>query len=962
MKTKMKKRLFSILLCLVMLTGLMPTTSFAQSGTGAENNPYVATTYAQLKELMANAPTDGTVRYIRLGNNITSEDINNDYSLTLVKEDQKVVLDLAGYTITRKSSITVDRAVIRAKEGKLTINDSVGTGGVCAKGKIPSAIGMTSTDPITFDTGTIVINGGTYTAEYSLGQGAYIESGNLYIAGGTFKGVYGLYAQCGQTYIYGGKFYTTETGGAALSLAVDQTIEVYNLTAYGKVISNSAKGDLWAYISKGNVYIDNVKQSKKLTNIFAGNVIRIETDIVDEINITIPTPVVGNTLETSADVPFGAGYEIVTENGEQVLSWFKGDKFAAGTIERLTEYKLRVYVKVTDVPFVDICAKVNGQPAKLEFKLESMEGDRYYWIEYTFPATEDNRISSVNVDIPVPVAGSKAIAGVIDKSDKYNVSVGWSSVADGSALNDYNGKTFAAGKTYYADVYLNSEDPYIFADGAIVFVNDKEYKATWTVGESYKKYAAVYDVPFTVSGSETYTVSFNANGGTGVIADETEQLGGYVLPECTFIAPTGMRFKCWAEGSAGGKQYSSGYEYDVQSNVTFYAVWEKNAHTCVFNQETDKTEFLKTAADCTHDAVYYKSCTCTAISDTETFTKNGTALGHKWPEAGKWSKDTERHWYECERCHDKKDAAVHNYGNDNVCDTCKYDKAVIHKHNLTLFNKKDATCTEYGNDAYYTCDGCDKWFKDAAGSVEIKDKTSVILKAKGHTAEWKTNETGHWKECECGYKAAIASHAIGDWVTGKKATAAADGIMNRECTACHYVMETAKISHIAGVKPGAVKYTYSGSVKTPSVKVTDADGNVLVKDTDYSVAYPTGRKAVGKYTVKIVFKGNYEGTKSFSFTIKPKTAKIKSLTAGSRKLTVKAATKVSATGGTVYQIAYKQKGTSTWKYTTTTSYYKTIKSLKKGKQYYVKMRAYRKSGTTRYYGSWSTVKLSKAVK
>lgn len=236
----------------------------------------------------------------------------------------------------------------------------------------------------------------------------------------------------------------------------------------------------------------------------------------------------------------------------------------------------------------------------------------------------------------------------------------------------------------------------------------------------------------------------------------------------------------------------------------------------------------------------------------------------------------------------------------------------------------------------------------------------------GHThsygSEWKTDADKHWHECSCGAKTEEAAHTASDWITDIPATVTTDGKKHKECTECGYVMETAKIPHIAGVISGAAKYTYSGSVKTPSVKVTDADGNVLVKDTDYSVAYPTGRKAVGKYTVKIVFKGNYEGTKSFSFTIKPKTAKIKSITATSRKLTVKAATKVSATGGTVYQIAYKQKGTSTWKYTTTTSYYKTIKSLKKGKQYYVKMRAYRKSGTTKYYGSWSTVKLSKAVK
>lgn len=46
----------------------------------------------------------------------------------------------------------------------------------------------------------------------------------------------------------------------------------------------------------------------------------------------------------------------------------------------------------------------------------------------------------------------------------------------------------------------------------------------------------------------TYTVTFNANGGAGSMLDETEQLGGYVLPECTFTEPTGKQFKCWAEG------------------------------------------------------------------------------------------------------------------------------------------------------------------------------------------------------------------------------------------------------------------------------------------------------------------------------------------------------------------------------------------------------------------------------
>ena len=60
-----------------------------------------------------------------------------------------------------------------------------------------------------------------------------------------------------------------------------------------------------------------------------------------------------------------------------------------------------------------------------------------------------------------------------------------------------------------------------------------------------------------------------------------------------------------------------------------------------------------------------------------------------------------------------------------------------HTHTLTLVSAKDSTCTEAGNKAYYTCDGCDKWFEDAAGTIEITNHNSVVLPAKGHTvSDW----------------------------------------------------------------------------------------------------------------------------------------------------------------------------------------------------------------------------------
>ena len=375
-----------------------------------------------------------------------------------------------------------------------------------------------------------------------------------------------------------------------------------------------------------------------------------------------------------------------------------------------------------------------------------------------------------------------------------------------------------------------------------------------------------------------YTVRFNANGGGGTMADVTGVSGSYTLPSCGFTEPEGKQFKGWSTSADGS--VISGTTYEVNSDTTFYAIWESkeysvivtdgkatigagseiskaaqgttitltaNAapdgkvfdkwvvesgnttledansetttfimpdsevsvkatytipHTHTYDQEIQKPETLKSAADCTNDAVYFKSCSCGEISTTETFTAAGTQLGHAW--ASDWSKDTDNHWKECSRCHEKKDEAAHDYGSDNICDTCGYDKTVPHTHNLTLVPAKAPTCTEKGNTAYYTCDGCDKWFEDATGASEITDKTSVILAATGHSAsDWKSDNTDHWKECTvvgCGViiEGSKAAHTAGEWIIDTPATATTSGSKHKECTVCGYTMATETIPATGG--------------------------------------------------------------------------------------------------------------------------------------------------------------------
>ncbi len=60
---------------------------------------------------------------------------------------------------------------------------------------------------------------------------------------------------------------------------------------------------------------------------------------------------------------------------------------------------------------------------------------------------------------------------------------------------------------------------------------------------------------------------------------------------------------------------------------------------------------------------------------------------------------------------------------------------------------------------------------------------------------------------------------------------------------------------------------YTGLVFNPSVTVKNASGQKLVKNTDYTISIPSGRKEPGTYTYVITGKGSYTGTVKKVFTI-----------------------------------------------------------------------------------------------
>lgn len=86
------------------------------------------------------------------------------------------------------------------------------------------------------------------------------------------------------------------------------------------------------------------------------------------------------------------------------------------------------------------------------------------------------------------------------------------------------------------------------------------------------------------------------------------------------------------------------------------------------------------------------------------------ALDHAY--ADEWSKDENDHWYECSRCHDKKDEQKHVPGDPatdetaQLCTECQYVIAPARGHDLVHHEAQAATCTEIGWDAYVTCNTC----------------------------------------------------------------------------------------------------------------------------------------------------------------------------------------------------------------------------------------------------------------
>lgn len=90
-------------------------------------------------------------------------------------------------------------------------------------------------------------------------------------------------------------------------------------------------------------------------------------------------------------------------------------------------------------------------------------------------------------------------------------------------------------------------------------------------------------VSFSIPALASYTVSYNANGGTGAPSNQTKWYGKNITLSSTKPTRDGYSFQGWATSASGGVSYAPGASYTGNSNLTLYAVWKANTYTVSYN-------------------------------------------------------------------------------------------------------------------------------------------------------------------------------------------------------------------------------------------------------------------------------------------------------------------------------------------------------------------------------------------
>ncbi len=136
------------------------------------------------------------------------------------------------------------------------------------------------------------------------------------------------------------------------------------------------------------------------------------------------------------------------------------------------------------------------------------------------------------------------------------------------------------------------------SDWDIVYNSNSAYLRAYQ--NSFRTYAGrSNNAPLIYKYSASYTLSFNANGGSGTVPSNITGSGSKTLPSSASITKTGYTLDGWGDSSHkdnASAQYALGAAYTLSANITLYAHWTPNKYS-VTASVTDGTFTGSTGAN-----------------------------------------------------------------------------------------------------------------------------------------------------------------------------------------------------------------------------------------------------------------------------------------------------------------------------------------------------------------------------
>lgn len=205
-------------------------------------------------------------------------------------------------------------------------------------------------------------------------------------------------------------------------------------------------------------------------------------------------------------------------------------------------------------------------------------------ITYTITMGPVSDLGSIQMVLDIPagltyVAGSRSLAsglkatlGFDDVAFTENMTTGRHIINGAASAADYESAADTVIATFKCKVDAGATGTLEVGLKELEFISCQSFEDITSRFSVVKTAVAISGV---TPPPATYTVSFDANGGTGTMAEVTGvSAGAYTLPANGFTAPDGKRFVGWAT-SASGTATAAGEAITVSDNVTLYAIWEE---------------------------------------------------------------------------------------------------------------------------------------------------------------------------------------------------------------------------------------------------------------------------------------------------------------------------------------------------------------------------------------------------